>query len=175
MRTFDIAGPVVPRKHYCIPPLSRVDLDDVLLLLQIERNFLLHGPRQTGKTSVLKALRDHLNAKGEYRCLYASFELGKVIGEDSAAAIRTLLGKIGSLAIDTLQDDFVAKSKVELLDEFGPDFALEEILGRWSMADPKPLVLLIDEIDSLVGDTLISVLTQLRSGFNRRPDGFAMK
>ena len=34
------------------------------------------------------------------------------------------------------------------------------------------MVLLIDEIDSLIGDTLISVLRQLRSGYVRRPSGF---
>jgi len=36
----------------------------------------------------------------------------------------------------------------------------------------KPLILFIDEIDSLVGDTLISVLRQLRSGYINRPRGF---
>ena len=33
-------------------------------------------------------------------------------------------------------------------------------------------MLLIDEIDSLVGDTLISVLRQLRAGYDQRPEGF---
>ena len=36
----------------------------------------------------------------------------------------------------------------------------------------RPLVLLIDEIDALVGDTLISVLRQLRSGYPQRPASF---
>ncbi len=36
----------------------------------------------------------------------------------------------------------------------------------------KPLVILMDEIDSLVGDTLISVLRQLRVGYARRPGSF---
>ena len=40
------------------------------------------------------------------------------------------------------------------------------------MADPTPLVLLVDEIDSLVGDTLLSVLRQLRAGYEQRPEGF---
>ena len=30
MRSFNTAGPVKSDKHYCIPPLSRVDLDEVL-------------------------------------------------------------------------------------------------------------------------------------------------
>ena len=40
------------------------------------------------------------------------------------------------------------------------------------MADPRPLVLLIDEIDALVGDTLLSVLRQLRTGYDQRPTAF---
>ena len=43
---------------------------------------------------------------------------------------------------------------------------------RWAQADSKPLVLLIDEIDTLVGDTLISVLRQLRTGYDLRPTHF---
>ena len=40
------------------------------------------------------------------------------------------------------------------------------------MADPRPLVLLIDEIDTLIGDSLISVLRQLRAGNDLRPGSF---
>ena len=50
--------------------------------------------------------------------------------------------------------------------------ALGAALARWCRADPKPLVLLIDEIDTLIGDTLIAVLRQLRAGYVQRPGGF---
>ena len=33
-------------------------------------------------------------------------------------------------------------------------------------------MLFIDEIDSLIGDTLLAVLRQLRAGYVRRPEGF---
>ena len=32
-------------------------------------------------------------------------------------------------------------------------------------------MLLVDEIDSLIGDTLLSVLRQLRAGYEQRPEG----
>ena len=64
MRFFNTSGPVVAAKHYCIPPLERLDLDGVLRLVARERYFVLHTPRQTGKTSVLLALRDELNRTG---------------------------------------------------------------------------------------------------------------
>ena len=43
------------------PALDRIDLDDVLGLVQDKKYFVLHAPRQTGKTSALLALRDLLN------------------------------------------------------------------------------------------------------------------
>jgi len=54
----------------------------------------------------------------------------------------------------------------------GPGGALSVTLSRWAAADRTPLVLLIDEIDALVGDTLLSVLRQLRSGYDQRPAAF---
>jgi len=49
---------------------------------------------------------------------------------------------------------------------------LEDFLTLWVKLSAKPTVLFVDEIDSLVGDTLISVLRQLRSGYAARPESF---
>lgn len=43
---------------------------------------------------------------------------------------------------------------------------LAEALHAWARACPRPLVLFFDEIDSLRGRSLISVLRQLRDIFN---------
>ncbi len=172
MRSFNTSGPIVAADHYCIPPLSRIDLDGVLELVRDKRYFVLHAPRQTGKTSVLLALRDRLNAEGEYRCVYANFEVGQAGREDAARAMRAILGELAGCASDTLGDDFVEDIWVEALERYGPDGALRQTLRRWAQADPRPLVLFIDEIDTLVGDTLVSVLRQLRAGYNMRPRAF---
>ena len=57
MRRFNTECPVRPDRHYCIPPLARLDVDRVLALVRDIRYFVLHAPRQTGKTSALLALR----------------------------------------------------------------------------------------------------------------------
>ncbi len=172
VRYFNTEGPVVAERHYCIPPLSRVNLDELLELITDMKYFVLHAPRQTGKTSTLLALQDRLNEEGEYRCLYVNFEAGQAAGEDTARAMQALLGGLASRALDILQDDFVDRTMSEYLQKHGPDGGFSETLVRWSAANPKPLVLLIDEIDSLVGDTLISVLRQLRANYDRRPHHF---
>ena len=172
MRKFSIAGPVRPERHYCIDPLSRVNLDEILELIDDAAYFVLHAPRQTGKTSALLALADRLNTSGKYRCVYVNFETGQAAQEDTGRALRALLGQLGSRAYLTLRDEFVASKAEEVLEKFGPDGALMEVLVRWAGASPKPLVVLIDEIDTLVGNTLISVLRQLRAGYDLRPANF---
>ena len=163
---------MVPQRHYCIPPLSRINLEEVLELIEDMRYFVLHAPRQTGKTSTLKALADTLNTSGRYRCVYANFEVGQTAREDVPEAMRVLLGQIAGRAETMLQDTFVRDVRLRVLDEHGGHGALNETLRRWAKACDKPLVLLVDEIDSLEGDSLISVLRQLRAGYDERPDGF---
>ena len=61
MRFFNTAGPINTEDHYYVPLLERLSLDDVLLLMEQKKYFLLHAPRQTGKTSCLLALMDYTN------------------------------------------------------------------------------------------------------------------
>lgn len=172
MRFFNTAGPVNPKDHYCLPPLARLNLDELLLLIQQKKYFVLHAPRQTGKTSALLALMTHLNTSGEYRCVYVNVEGAQAAREDVAAAMQAILGELASMAKMVLQDAFVASIWSAVLAKQGPYGAFNEVLKRWAAVDAKPLVLLIDEIDALVGDTLIAVLRQLRSGYTWRSAQF---
>ncbi len=174
MRTFNTAGPVVLEDHYAIPPLERFDLDEVLFLVEQKRYFVLHAPRQTGKTSALLALRDLLNSGsvGEYRAAYVNVEAAQAMREDVHEAVRTMLSALASRALHALDDPFVDEHWSDILNRSGAAAAFGETLSRWARADPRPLVLFIDEIDSLVGDTLVSVLRQLRAGYDQRPAGF---
>ena len=171
MHFFNTTGPVVAADHYCIPPLSRLDLDDLLRLVREKRYFVLHAPRQTGKTSALLALRDRLNADG-CRCVYANVEGAQTAREDVGRALRTVLGELASRARTTLGDEFLDGVWPGLLAKYAPDGVLREALARWAAADARPLVLLIDEIDALVGDSLLAVLRQLRAGYDQRPAEF---
>ena len=174
MRFFNTTGPVVAADHYCIPPLQRVNLEAVLTLIRDKRYFVLHAPRQTGKTSALLALRDLLNDRsdGSYRCVYVNVESAQTARENVERGMRAILGTLGTRVRRTLGDESLASLWPGILTTFGPEGALQEVLVRWAEADPTPAVLLIDEIDTLVGDTLIAVLRQLRAGYDDRPGGY---
>ena len=173
MRFFNTEGPVRPNKHYAIRPLDRVNVGEFLALIRAERYFVLHAPRQTGKTSALIALRDLLNSGevGDFRCVDVNVEVGQVARDDVARGIRAILGILTENARG-LGDDYPGGVWQDVLASMGPESALNVLLARWCRANPVPLVLLVDEIDSLVGDTLLSVLRQLRAGYQRRPEAF---
>ena len=171
MRSFNTAGPVKSGRHYCIPPLSRLDLDEVLRLVEEEKYFVMRAPRQTGKTSALLALAELLNERG-YHCVYVTVETARTARDDVAQAVRTVLAALAEAADAALDDRFPGSVRAEILADFGPEMALRTALRRWAQAAPQPLVLLIDEIDTLVGDSLLSVLQQLRAGYPDRPERF---
>ena len=174
MRFFNTTGPVRLDEHYGIPPLERLDLDEVLALVHQKKYFVLHAPRQTGKTSALLALRDLLNGgtAGGYRAVYVNVEPAQAMRENVHEAMRTILSALASRALQTLGDPFVDENWPDILARSGAGAALGETLLRWAGSDPRPIVLFIDEIDSLIGDTLISVLRQLRAGYDQRPRHF---
>ena len=173
MRFFNTAGPVRPDDHYAIPPRDRVDVDELLALIRAKQYFVLHAPRQTGKTSALIALRDLLNSGevGHFRCVNVNVEVAQVARDDVAEGIRAILSMMASRAL-LLGDDYPDRVWPDMLAKVGPNDALRHVLMHWCLANPVPLVLLVDEIDSLVGDTLLSVLRQLRAGYEQRPEAF---
>ncbi|MDR0896215.1 MAG: hypothetical protein LBN06_13135, partial [Prevotellaceae bacterium] len=63
---FNTAGPIQPDIHYCVDPLTRFNLPEIESLIDQRKYFILHAPRQTGKTSCLLALRNYLNRQGRY-------------------------------------------------------------------------------------------------------------
>ena len=160
-------------EHYAIPPLARMDVEELLGLVHGKRYFVLHAPRQTGKTSALIALRDLLNSGevGDFRCVNVNVEGAQVARDDTARGMRAILSSLASRA-RLLGDDFPRGVWPGVFQQSGPEDALKDLLIEWCLENPTPLVLLVDEIDSLVGDTLLSVLRQLRAGYEKRPGGF---
>jgi hypothetical protein len=172
MRFFTTEGPVNCAKHYCLPPLARIDLTDVVGLIGQEKYFLLHAPRQTGKTSCLLALADHLNRQGDYLAVYANIEPAQALREDVAQAMAVMVTDIARWASLVAGDSTAPKLARAVLDDTPHAGALGAFLTRWCQVLDRPLVLMLDEVDALIGDTLIALLRQLRAGYPTRPDAF---
>jgi DNA polymerase III delta prime subunit len=172
MKFFTTEGPVNCQDHYCLPPLERFDLEEILNLISRKKYFLLHAPRQTGKTSSLLALMTYLNQEGTYRALYANIEGAQAARENVALGIPSVIQIIGGEAYWRLDDTDAMSLAQRISAEASPLVALEQFLAFWCRQSSRPTVLILDEVDALVGDTLISLLRQLRSGYPNRPTRF---
>ena len=151
MREFNIAGPVVEADHYLIPPLSRLDLDDLLGLVRDKKYFVLHAPRQTGKTSALLALRDLLNGATSTVACTPTSRVASRRGRTLPKACAPFLAELAFEASCNSGRRELEEIWPAALTRVGPHGALRQALARWCLTDAKPLVLLIDEIDSLIG------------------------
>lgn len=168
---FNTAGPQKPEINYTIDPLSRFDLDEVLTLIRQQRYFVLHAPRQTGKTSCLLALRDYLNQEGDYIAVYANVEGGQASRNNVESVVKSTVDTLAEEFRSAVGSDLPLKIRDEVR-QVGKDSMLATYLRRLSEHLPKPIVLFIDEIDALVGDSLVSILRQIRSGYANRPKAF---
>ena len=169
---FNTAGPIQPEIHYNVNPLQRIDLDELEGLIRQRKYFILHAPRQTGKTSCLLALRDYLNEQGEYIAIYANIEAGQAARNDVRQVVLSTISTIAERASIVLGDDRSIQLYQEVAKGEDTNSMLTAYLKRFCALLPKPLVLLIDEIDALVGDSLVSVLRQIRAGYDQRPQYF---
>jgi hypothetical protein len=175
-KKFNNAGPSVAGDHFMIDPLQRIDVQSIESLIEDKRYFILHAPRQTGKTTCLLALMHHLNAEEKYRALYVNIEAAQAVRgrvEDGVQAMGDSLAAACTLYLNDRSIQTWWQTEGRLI---GYVNRFTGLLAHWSQSDPtgqnRPTVLLLDEVDALVGDTLISLLRQIRAGYAQRPNAF---
>jgi type II secretory pathway predicted ATPase ExeA len=165
-RYFNTAGPCRPERHYMLSPLVRIPNVDQFIYQ--ENYFVIHAPRQIGKTTAMMGLAQQLTNSGEYIAALVSAETAQAFGTDTSSAEQALLN-----AWQTAIDFWLpAEFQPPKWSDLPSGSRISQALTAWSKACPRPIVLLIDEIDALRDDALITVLRQLRDGYNRRPTGF---
>lgn len=165
-RFFNTAGPNNPADHYTLPVLAR--LPDVRELIDRKLYFVLHAPRQVGKTTALLALSHELTAEGKHVAVLVSMEPGAPFPDDPGAAELAILDGWRSRARARLPPDLQPPPWPDA----PPGHRIGSALTAWAEAAPRPLVLFLDEIDALQDVTLISVLRQIRNGYPDRPGHF---
>ncbi len=171
MRYFNTEGCCRPDLHYM------VRLDDRLEQIKkqyIDRGkyFIINRGRQYGKTTTLLALEDYLRA--DYLVLALDFQL---IGSEEFADTASFVHAFSSLVVHACKKmDFGNNQKLaELIHELAADArdkTMRELFfllsGICESAD-KPVVLMIDEVDSAANNQVfIDFLAQLRGYYLHR-------
>lgn len=166
LRWFNTAGPCQPDIHYMLTPLDR--LPSVQRLIAQRGYFVIHAPRQTGKTTAMHTLAQQLTAQGDYTAVMVSVEVGAPFSHDPGAAEKAILGAWQDACCYELPESLWPPEQLKS----SAGERIRSFLQAWAVASPRPIVLFIDEIDALQDDALISVLRQLRDGYPRRPGAF---
>ncbi|MGL5064450.1 MAG: ATP-binding protein [Microcoleus sp.] len=165
-RWFNIAGPCQEDIHYALSPTVR--LPGLERLIAQRSYFVIHAPRQVGKTTAMLALAKQLTDSGRYTAIMVSVELGSPFNDDPQQAQAAILSSWHSAARVYLPPELHPPAQQEM--EVGQ--GIEETLRQWAQTSPRPLAIFIDEIDSLQNEVLLSVLRQLRNGYPSRPRAF---
>lgn len=165
-RFFNTSGPNRIARNYTLPVLAR--LPEVRGLVEHELYFVLHAPRQVGKTTTLLTLAQELTAEGKHTAVLLSMEQGAPFWNDPGAAELAVLGSWRGSAQAWLPPDLQPPPWPEA----APGDRIGAALRMWAEASPRPLVVFLDEIDALQGEALVSVLRQIRAGYPTRPGHF---
>ena len=170
-RFFNIAGPCVAADHYMLPAAER--LPEVVGMIRRKLYFVIHAPRQSGKTTALKQLVRDINGSGERVALYCSLETLQNV-TDVASAMGTVETVIWKAVRTSPVFAGIADGirQYALSDEVTRDPAtgVLSLLSRLATDCGKPLVIFFDEADCLCFDPLVAFLRQLRNGYVNRED-----
>jgi hypothetical protein len=159
---FNTSGPCVPGKHYMLSPERR--FRHVMHLVDEEKYFTLHAGRQTGKSTAAQWLVDRYNTGDRYRALWVDVQTARGV-PDPLRAFTTVLGKL-DMAMEMGLPGLALPDGESLLRD--PGTCVLRYLRDVSARVSHPLVVLFDEADCLVGEAMVSFLTQLRDGYIAR-------
>ena len=169
MREFNTTGLCVPRRHYMVDISERVA--QIRAMVEKGDYFCINRARQYGKTTMIAALEDSLAndyavASLDFQALsHASFETE---GKFARAFCRMLLRTFGMVSLPHSAQKEIADLARSRPDDLTLDdlfFALEE----WCQKSERPVVLIIDEVDSATNNQVfLDFLAQLRLQYLRR-------
>ena len=167
-RFFNTTGYCNPEWHYMVDP-TRGLTKEIYHLIENKQYFLIHAPRQSGKTTLLHFLCRQINSEGKYIAVAFSMENAGYRSIPVDKAMFLSIKSMYSAAKNFLPDNELPPSVDNYKEDAG---LLFDYLTNWAEQQSKRIVLFIDEIDSIWDDTLIATLRQLRNGFQFRPQNF---
>ena len=170
MKTFNTSAVCIPSINYMVDISERVK--EIAKLVDNKEYFVINRARQYGKTTTLVMLSQYLIDR--YEVVFLSFEgMGKTGFASEAAFVKAFCRRLRRETKHSLRipsgimeqiTDFIGRSTNEAgLDEFN------DMLIDWCDISDKPVVLMIDEVDSATNnEVFISFLGMLRDNYIKR-------
>ena len=166
-KEFNTTGSCNPQMHYMVDTEERFKA--VESLIDKGKYFTINRARQYGKTTLLQTIRRRMS--GQYLVVQNSFE---GVGDDpfktESAFVRmfaSLMEK--SLSYNNEEDQYIAYWRSNSIVDMR---SLSEAITAFCTAYPKPVVVLIDEVDkSSDNQIFLNFLGMLRNKYLERNEG----
>ena len=167
-RYFNITGCCNPQEHYMVNLDSR--LAQIKKMVDRGQYFSINKGRQYGKTTILKALREYL--KNDYVVISMDFQFvstSEFATENSfVKAFARLLWSRYHREMPNEIEEQIKQMKLSL-DYIEADLFVT--LSEWCEMSAKPIVLMIDEVDSASNNQVfLDFLAQLRGYYLERTE-----
>ncbi len=97
-RFFNTNGPCREQRHYMLPAERRIT--DLRRLVDQALYFVVHAPRQVGKTTSLGSLAESLTAEGRYAALLTSCEAAQKLRQDFEGSMAVILDELHTMVFE---------------------------------------------------------------------------
>ena len=172
-RYFNVTGACNAKYHYMVDLQPR--LEKIKVLVDRGNYFTINRARQYGKTTTLSAMKQYL--KNDYLVVSLDFQMMSHGDFESEAAFVAALAR--EICIATAPDNIMPDLIRKQLEAFGQGKVagarlalLFSVLSTWCAEADKPIVLMIDEVDSATNNQVfLDFLSQLRGYYIRREEG----
>ncbi len=164
MRYFNTYGPIDPAKHFFVPRTAL--LDELLAQIAEGHYFTIFAPRQMGKTTLLRQLRDTLAKDETYLPVLLDFEGLEEL--PVSEFLQAFHWDFGQRLLRLVEKKIPAQSAVleRLLDDKPPTsfFTLRRLFEAAHRLLPnQQIVLIIDEFDSIPQSAISDLLQTWRA------------
>ncbi|MCD7832558.1 MAG: AAA-like domain-containing protein [Lachnospiraceae bacterium] len=166
-KIFNVNGVCLPEMHYMVDLTSR--LEAIKKMVDAGDYFTINRGRQYGKTTTINALTDHLSK--DYIVINMDFQtLDTFSFENAENFVAAFAGEILDLVEEFPEG---IEEKFSAFEEKNANFnslnALFRVIKDWCRKAARPLVLIIDEVDSASNNQVfIDFLAQLRAYYLKR-------
>ena len=175
MKVFNTTAVCIPSKHYMVDLSERVE--EIKKLVDAGKYFTINRARQYGKTTTLTALKNRLSV--EYETVNLDFQ---GLGDASFRSEETFCRGFIHMILNKLEYGVIRipEKNADEMNSFVSGSSdcckmedMMRLIRRWCSSSEKPLVLMIDEVDSATNNQVfLDFLSQLRDGYiSRDTDG----
>ena len=169
-RSFNITGACNPQEHYMVNLDSR--LSEIKKMVDAGKYFVINRGRQYGKTTMLNALENYLSQ--DYNVVSMDFQFLDASDFENAETFVTAFAQELSELVDgkyQISEELAEQLRkiADGADGFTRMANLFKWISLWCRNTSKPIVLIIDEVDSASNNQVfMDFLAQLRGYYLNR-------